>query len=43
VPCEKLGEEVCACVRLKDGAQISCEEIREFATGKSRTTRFSVT
>jgi fatty-acyl-CoA synthase len=34
VPCRKYGEEVCACVRLKEGAQATFEEIREFCRGQ---------
>jgi fatty-acyl-CoA synthase len=34
VPSQKFGEEVCACVRLKEGAQVSCEEIRKFCDGQ---------
>jgi fatty-acyl-CoA synthase len=28
------GEEVCACVRLKEGARATVEEIREFCAGQ---------
>jgi fatty-acyl-CoA synthase len=34
VPCRKYGEEVCACVRLKEGARATVEEIREFCRGQ---------
>jgi fatty-acyl-CoA synthase len=34
VPCQKYGEEVCACVRLKEGASATVEEIREFCRGQ---------
>ncbi|KAF2897794.1 hypothetical protein ILUMI_08381 [Ignelater luminosus] len=30
---ERLGEEVCACVRLKEGAQLTHESLIEFCTG----------
>jgi fatty-acyl-CoA synthase len=33
VPCRKYGEEVCACIRLKEGARATFEEIREFCAG----------
>ncbi|KAK5856209.1 hypothetical protein PBY51_007818 [Eleginops maclovinus] len=31
---ERLGEQVCACIRLKDGHTSSAEEIREFCKGQ---------
>jgi len=34
VPDAKYGEEVCACVRLKAGAQVSEEELRAFCRGQ---------
>jgi fatty-acyl-CoA synthase len=34
VPDEKLGEVVCAWIRLKPGAELTAEEIREFCRGK---------
>jgi fatty-acyl-CoA synthase len=34
VPDEKYGEEVCACVILRDGATIEPEDLREFCKGK---------
>ncbi len=34
VPSEKYGEEVCACIRLKQGADTSAEEIRAFCDGQ---------
>jgi fatty-acyl-CoA synthase len=34
VPCRKYGEEVCACVRLKEGARTTFDEIREFCRGQ---------
>jgi len=34
VPCEKLGEEVCACIRLKDGAHATTEDVRDFCQGQ---------
>ncbi len=34
VPDEKYGEELMAWVRLKDGASLSAEQLREFASGK---------
>jgi fatty-acyl-CoA synthase len=34
VPSEKYGEEVCACIRLKEGAEMTVEEIRAFCDGR---------
>jgi fatty-acyl-CoA synthase len=34
VPDEKYGEELCACVRLKSGPQLSEAELREFCRGE---------
>jgi fatty-acyl-CoA synthase len=35
VPDERYGEELCAWIRLKDGAEpLDAEKVREFATGK---------
>jgi fatty-acyl-CoA synthase len=35
VPDEKYGEELCAWIRMRDGAQpLDAESVREFATGK---------
>jgi fatty-acyl-CoA synthase len=34
VPSQKYGEEVCACVRLKEGARATVEEIRGFCRGQ---------
>jgi fatty-acyl-CoA synthase len=35
VPDEKFGEELCAWVRLREGAgELTAEAVREFATGK---------
>ena len=34
VPDHKYGEEICACVRLRNGARPSEEDIREFCRGK---------
>jgi fatty-acyl-CoA synthase len=34
VPCQEYGEQVCACVRLKENARSSLEEIREFCAGQ---------
>lgn len=34
VPHERLGEVVCAWIRLKPGAEVTAEEIREFCHGK---------
>lgn len=31
---ERLGEQVCACVRLREGQTSTVEEIRDFCTGK---------
>lgn len=33
---ERLGEQVCACIRLKEGQTSSTEEIREFCKGQVR-------
>ena len=34
VPDERLGEEVCAWVRLKDNVEATAEEIKQFCKGK---------
>ncbi len=34
VPDHRYGEEICACIRLRDGARVSEEEIREFCRGQ---------
>jgi fatty-acyl-CoA synthase len=34
VPDPKYGEELCACVVLRPGARVSCDEIREFCRGQ---------
>jgi fatty-acyl-CoA synthase len=34
VPDVKYGEELCAWVQVREGAQVSAESIREFATGR---------
>ena len=34
VPDEKYGEELCACIILKAGMQVSSDDIREFCTGR---------
>jgi fatty-acyl-CoA synthase len=34
VPSEKYGEEVCACIRLKEGAEMTVEEMRAFCDGR---------
>jgi len=34
VPDEKFGEELCACVRLAEGASLDAAAVREFCTGK---------
>lgn len=33
---ERLGEQVCACIRLKEGQTSSAEEIRAFCKGQVR-------
>lgn len=33
---ERLGEQVCACIRLKEGQSCSAEEIRAFCKGQVR-------
>lgn len=37
---EVYGEEVCACVRLREGADMKKEELREYC--KSRIARFKI-
>jgi len=34
VPCRTHGEEVCACIRLKDAARATIEDIRQFCAGQ---------
>ena len=34
VPCQRFGEEVCACIRLKEGMQTTSEEVRAFCEGQ---------
>jgi fatty-acyl-CoA synthase len=34
VPDEKYGEELCACIKMKSGAQLSEEELRTFCHGE---------
>lgn len=34
LPHERLGEEVCACVRVKEGAKLTREDIVEYCKGK---------
>jgi fatty-acyl-CoA synthase len=34
VPCQRFGEEVCACIRLKEGMQTTPEEVRAFCEGQ---------
>src|SRR4029079_14716952 len=34
VPDEKYGEELCAWIRVRDGEQVSDEDVREFCRGK---------
>ncbi len=34
VPDEKLGEELCACIKLRSGATCDADEIRDFCRGK---------
>lgn len=34
LPDERYGEEVCACVRVKEGADLTLEKIKEFSKGK---------
>ena len=44
VPDEKYGEELCAWVRMRDGAEpLTAESLRAYATGGSRTTRSRAT
>lgn len=35
---ERMGEEVCACIRLKADQECTAEEIRDYCKGKVRTT-----
>jgi fatty-acyl-CoA synthase len=34
VPDARYGEEVCACIRLREGALVSAQEVREFFHGQ---------
>jgi fatty-acyl-CoA synthase len=34
VPDHRYGEEICACIRLREGAVVTPDEIREFCRGK---------
>lgn len=34
VPDERLGEELCACLRLRDGVSLSSADVRQFLKGK---------
>jgi fatty-acyl-CoA synthase len=34
VPCTRFGEEICACIRLKEGAQATPEQVRDFCAGR---------
>lgn len=34
VPDRRMGEEVCACIKLKAGETATAEEIKEFCTGE---------
>ena len=43
VPDERYGEELMAWVRLRDGASLTEEELREFCDGRSPTTRCRAT
>lgn len=38
---ERLGEQVCACIRLKNGQTSSAEEIRAFCKGQVREAHHS--
>jgi acyl-CoA synthetase (AMP-forming)/AMP-acid ligase II len=40
VPDPKMGEEVCACVRCREGALLSEERLRAFCMGKVQCQRF---
>lgn len=33
IPHERLGEEVCACVRVKEGSNLTIEDIKNFCKG----------
>lgn len=33
IPHERLGEEICACIRLRKGSDLSYESLVEFCTG----------
>ena len=43
VPDERFGEELCAWIRLRDGESADADDIRAFARGRSRITRFRAT
>lgn len=34
IPHERLGEEVCACVRVKEGTEVTHETIAQYCKGK---------
>ena len=34
IPDSRMGEEVCACIRLNEGASITSEKIKEYCKGK---------
>jgi len=34
VPSSRFGEEICACIRLKEGSQATAEHVRGFCTGR---------
>jgi acyl-CoA synthetase (AMP-forming)/AMP-acid ligase II len=34
VPDSRLGEEVCACIRLMDGAKLTADQVKQYCKGK---------
>lgn len=40
MPHERLGEEVCACIRVKEGAVVALENVVEFC--KEKIARFKI-
>uniref|UniRef100_A0A4W3GBX1 Medium-chain acyl-CoA ligase ACSF2, mitochondrial n=1 Tax=Callorhinchus milii TaxID=7868 RepID=A0A4W3GBX1_CALMI len=38
---EKMGEEICACIRIKEGTECTAQEIKDYCKGQSKCTNFS--
>jgi acyl-CoA synthetase (AMP-forming)/AMP-acid ligase II len=36
VPDSRMGEEVCACIRLVDGAKLTADQVKQYCKGKVR-------